>query len=631
MTTTNFSKYLVGAGILALTATSCSNEIDINPDVNPADGRKAYMTISLHDVNRGTRADGEEFDDSNYLDGDEAEYTINNARFFFFDEQGMYICESSVWNGHDMVGTDKDNFTLEGKTVVVLENLTSKANPTYMLTVLNGDGFEPSATLQATAESLCQYKNNGQFVMSTSSYFDGSDANHDDTYYYATKLTYDNFAEGTPTTDAEAAGLKPVDVYIERLAGKAELKYDKLGNEKKTVDGRVLYKVNATVSGNPNIEGGIDEGVTQLYIEILGWSLNGTAPDSYLSKQFAPEFSVAGNNPWKNWNNAGDHRSFWAKTLGYGDDQYELNYVTYSGIHNTTPDPDVYTTLVRYANEYAPVPSIYNKDGQIVPSKLTHVILKTRICDEDGGALDLVRGANGVLYHKTSYLKYILNNANIQKKLNLWYLTDKSDFEEVGRETLPNGDQKITYTATTKFSQMDERMVKLEATKTGTGMVKVVSNVVELKDANGGEFIWAVKNDDGTFSTVTEAEADALLTASLQGVTGNSDKGAMAYTGGASYYVIPIEHNSYVGKTALDNDGGFNYNLGYHGFIRNHWYQITLNKIEKIGYGVFDPGTGEGTDDGEKIIPTDPENPAFFVTANLKVLAWKIVNQSVDL
>lgn len=644
MNTTNLSKILLGAGVFALAATSCSNEIDVNPDFNPGSGRSAYLTVNLHDVNRGTRAgeNPEDFDDSNYQDGDKKEYEITNARFFFFDENGIYLCQSSVWNEGNEVGETTDNITLEGNTVVVLENLSANTNPTYMLTVLNGDNFEPSATLEATAQSLWQYKtNDGRFVMTTSSYFDNTvpaDPNHDNAYYYATKLSEANFAEGMPKEDTEnpgsfdMAGLTPVDVYVERLAGKVELLFDKLSNQTVTYtdknDGttHTLYQINATVAGNPNIEGGSQEGVTQLYIEILGWDINSTAPNSYFSKQFGSDFSIESNNPWKNWNNAVDHRSFWAKTVGYGKENFKLNHLTYSGIDNAE-DFNLSKLPVQYANEFATTPAVYNVDGQIISSKLTHVILKTRICDEKGNSLDLVRGANGVLYNKANYLQYILNNANIQGKLNLWYLADKTDAVEVSRETLENGDVKITYSSTAKFSQMNDKMAKLEATEgAGTGLIKVVSNIEGLKDENNEDYVWAVRNADGTFTTISYAEAHASLNTSLAAVTGNN---GMAYTGGASYYVIPIEHNSYVGKS--EADGRVNYNLGYHGFIRNHWYQITLNKIEKIGFGVFNPGEGTVENPGEEIIPNVPENPEFYVTANLKVLAWKIVSQDIDL
>lgn len=641
MTTTNFTKFFVGAGILALTATSCSNEIDVTPDNVGGNGRSAFMTVNLHDVNRGTRA-GEEFNDGKYDDGDESEYKIDNARFFFFDENGAYICESSVWNGHNMVGSTTDNITLEGKTVVVLENLTQKTNPTYMITVLNADGFTPAATLEATAESLWQYsitkevdgKEEKRFVMSSTSYL-GDKPNHVDRdedanmyTYFANKLTEDNFAEGTPSTTAE--GLKPVDVYIERLAGKVELKLDNLSNFKKTYtdeDGHdhTIYKINATVAGNLNAEGGIEEGVTELWIEILGWGLNGTNPASYLSKQFDTAWIPETANPWQDWNNPNDRRSFWAKSLGYGEKDYELNFITWPSIKNNK---------YNYANEYAALPSIYNADELLVdPSKLTHVLLKTNICDGNGKPLDLVRGANGVLYHKESYLKYILNNANIQlqKGLNMWYLTDKTDLVEVDRETLENGEVKITYASTAKFAQIDERMVTIDKSDLGTGLVKVVAGDLKtLKDDNGEAYVWAKKNDDGTFTTLTNDEGVAHLNGILSTVNGNkADSRAMAYTGGANYYTIPIEHNKYVDKTV--KEGGAKYNLGYYGFIRNHWYQISISKIEKVGYGLFNPGKDENDETAEKIIPVGPENPAFYVTANLKVLAWKIVQQGVDL
>lgn len=641
MTTTNFSKLLVGAGILALTATSCSNDIDLTPDTKPGDGRTAFMTINLHDVNRGTRAEGDEpttvpttpvnpiFDD-----GVEDEYTISSARFFFFDASGIYVSEAAVWNGSNMVAGPNDNITLEGNTVVVLENLTTNTNPRYMLTVLNGNGFESEATLEATRMKLTNWANTiedkTRFVMTTSSYFntDAADINHTDDYYYASILDEKNFVEGQPEFNGNNVvvgdDVTPVDVYVERLAGKVELDYTKLGNAIELADGRKIYKLNATVAGDPNNQGTIDEGVMDVYVEILGWDLNGTNPESYFSKNLD---DFKGANPWNNWNVGQFHRSYWAQSYGYNDkENHDLTYVKYGEI-SASPSNE---TSVRYANEFTTKPVNFLKDGKVIASELTHVVLKTRLCDKEGNDLDLVRGTNGVLFNKEDkvvtnaageevvyggYLSYVLQQANILNGLNVWYLTGSTS--DITTETLPDGSIKITTTTSNAFSQVGQDYVKLDKAPVGTGKVIVVPD----NDANQFEGkTWAKSNGDGTFTQITKEEAIAALTAALDIAT-NKGK-AEAFTGGASYYIIPIEHETSVGSADKE---------GYYGFVRNHWYRITINQLLTVGHGVFDPGTGEDDDEGEEIIPNTPEDPAYFVAANLKVLAWKIVNQGVDL
>lgn len=655
MTINSYAKLLAGVGALGL-LTACSNDI-VTPAPDAGESRTAMMTINLRDVNSGmgSRAEGDEAVNKDpYADGEAAEYQIKSARFFFYDASGTYMCEASAWNGGTM--DESQNITLNGNTVVVLEGLKKDAaNPKYMLTVLNGDGFNHEyLPLPEAAKKLYNWENEqnvanatdevtGRFVMTTSSYFDGGSTptgNHDDTYYYATVLEDSNFIEGGPDLGNNAYDQenlpKAVNVYVERLAAKVELDWSKLGNFI-TVDGRKLYKVNATVGGTGNDEGDENEGVKDVYVEILGWDLNATSKASYFSKNL-DEFSLNTTSLWDNWNNAGFHRSFWGKGIGYGENPntttapYDLNYINfYDGNEDNTPV--VNQASVRYANEYTNTPDIFaNAQGQIIPSKVSHVILKARVCDKNGNALNMVRGANGVYFlvenfenegglRKGGYLSYVLGHANTVNNLNIWYLVEAKG--ETKTETLEDGSTKITYTKESVFNQVDASMVKLAKSGLGTGRVKVVPNLPETR--NDVTMVYAYRNADGTFTTFADLDAATAALETALSVGENNGK-AMAYTGGASYYTIPIEHEITVGKTA---SGIFK--EGYYGLVRNHWYKLTINKLVTVGSGLFEPGTGTETDQGEEIIPNDPEDPNMHVLANLKVLTWKIVNQNVEL
>ena len=87
------------------------------------------------------------------------------------------------------------------------------------------------------------------------------------------------------------------------------------------------------------------------------------------------------------------------------------------------------------------------------------------------------------------------------------------------------------------------------------------------------------------------------------------------------YYAIPIEH---LLKRA---SSGTDIVEGNYGVVRNHWYTVTVDKILRLGTGVFQPGEG-----GELIIPsTKPEDPTYYLGARINILSWKIVHQNVDL
>lgn len=88
-----------------------------------------------------------------------------------------------------------------------------------------------------------------------------------------------------------------------------------------------------------------------------------------------------------------------------------------------------------------------------------------------------------------------------------------------------------------------------------------------------------------------------------------NNKTMSQWTDGKCYYYVNVEH--------FGTEG---YDVG---IVRNHWYDITLNSIKGLGTPVFDP-TAE-------IDPDRPEEENYYVAAEVKILKWKMVSQSVDL
>lgn len=94
---------------------------------------------------------------------------------------------------------------------------------------------------------------------------------------------------------------------------------------------------------------------------------------------------------------------------------------------------------------------------------------------------------------------------------------------------------------------------------------------------------------------------------------------ATAYNGGLMYYNIPIEHlnNGAITENGIIPEAKY-------GVVRNHHYVVTVDKLEKIGKGIFD---GD-----EKIVPgDDPDGDIYYVGAKINILSWKIVSQNVEL
>lgn len=586
--------------LAALAMVGCSSDEIVDNGGNNSGkftGDVAYMTVNIQDVNttRSTTDGGYEF-------GDADEHAVNNARFFFFDANGTFVTEASVWRGGED-GTNSPNGNIEyiGKNVIVLDNLTEKGLPSYLLTVLNAPAFEAKATLKETAESLTQWASTveGNFVMSTSSYLSGS-AEHDK-FCYATEVKPTDFKkQPVPTTGPELG----VTVYVERLAAKVELG---LGDAFKATATNGMYKITATVAGNPNDEENPnDKGTTDLYVKFDGWALNATAKESYLSKQL--ESSWLTTAPFTNWCIKDDFRSYWAKSYVYGKTPNAdvLNYMKQSELaENGMEGP-------KYCNENTNKASIISQgegaQKTLISSAVTSVLVKATICDEKGNGLDLVR-YNGLMFKKDDFMQYVLNTIDLGAgKLNLWVKTDV---------TVDNGDE--TTTTTTTYKQIGAESVKLGYKGDNASNVVVKSNLKETDDA-GETITYYYKEDDAYTAYESYEAAQTALDNLLTNVTIIGE----AFTGGAMYYNIPIEHLNAPLGTAFDGT-----QEGYYGVVRNHWYKLTINSLVNLGHGLFVPEDGEEIEE-VPIVPEDPKD-AYYLGAQINILSWKIVNQSVDL
>lgn len=564
---------------------ACTNDESLVPD-NPKTftGDEAYMSVRLADVgsvtSRGTSpSPGFEY-------GTADEHSVKTAHFYFYDGKKVFVAEGSAWNGGEAVTTPEGgNIEFKSNTVVELKGLTQKNYPKYMVTVLNKTGdFKPGNTLDEMEKILSDgdgvgiwntVDNVNYFTMSTTSY-----KHSDATPYFVTEVKEENFS---PESIAETNIPNPVTVYVERLAAKVTVKV----SDALVADENGRYKITATVAGNGNVGTDGKPAAEDLYVKLLGWKLNATAKHSNMMKNIDASWTDRFGSDAKGftWNDANNYRSYWGKSYNYG-------LVAADGTY-----PDAFlaittTDFLDYVNLNDPVAlgeSSYcaenTNTGEIVsanfPSAVTSVLLSAKVCDKDGNALDLVR-YNGVLYTKTAFLNYVLNVVNTQNKLNYWTTVDNKN-----------------------YTQIDSKFVKLE--DVSDGVVKVVFAMPE-----GVTTVYS-KNGEA-YTPVTDF---TNLNTALAGVATD----AVGYDGGLMYYNIPIEH--------LNNDeittenGKKTIPEAKYGVVRNHHYVITIDKLENMGHGIFDPN--------EEIVPDDEDKDTYYVGANINILSWKIVEQNVEL
>lgn len=564
-------------GLFACAALSaCSNDesgIAPNDDPKVFTGDEAYMTVRLADAGSNTRATGGDFE---YGTDEQA---VANAHFYFYDENGVFVVQGNAWNGGNPSGDPVGNIEFTSNTLVVLKGLTKKAYPKYMVTVLNKpQNFVHGTTLTEMKAALADNASEGifnaisgtnYFTMSTTSY--AKETGWEDNYF-VTEIKEENFSL-EPITGTFA---NPVTIYVERLAAKVSLMLDdELKAEK--INGKDYYKIKATVAGDPNA-GDDNIAAENLYIELLGWKLNATAKKSRIVKNI--------NKDWQDsdfgfsWNAAGNHRSHWGQSFNYGQSGYPTNaseaaaseYLNYVSLE----DGIVEIGKSAYCPENTNTSTIVSAN---FPSAVTSILLKARMCDKDGNALNLLR-YNGLLFQQDTFLEYVLNILNSRNELNVWYAT--------------------TDGSGTTYTQIGKDYVEL---------VNVADGELKVVFTNPSSTTLYSKGSGDTYTEITDFDG---LNTSLADVSA----GAVGYNGGLMYYNIPIEH-----LNNADITNGVIPEAKY-GVVRNHRYVVTINKLENMGKGIYD--------ETEVIVPGE-DVETYFVGANINILSWKIVNQGVDL
>lgn len=575
------NKLFLGLFVCA-TLGACSNEeseIIPNDTPNVFTGDKAYINVRLADAGSLTRATEGDFE---YGINEQA---VKNAYFYFYDADGVFVTQGDVWTGGNAsTATPAENIEFASNNVVVLKGLDKKSYPKYMVAVLNKpDNFVYGETLDEMQTVLADNNAEGiyypettnsvttnYFTMSTTSYTDTNRAK-----YFVTEVNEENFSL-EPITDVSAI-TNVMTVYVERLAAKVTLNVsDEL---EKDVNGR--YPIKVTVAGEDNSAGSGNIASEDLYVELLGWKLNATAKKSYMVKNIDATWTDIGLG--FTWNRAVNYRSHWGKSFNYGFSGYPENAEVISDNSEYLNYVDLEDGLAElgssaYCAENTNTSSIVTANFS---SAVTSILLKAKVCDVNGNALDLVR-YSGVLFKQDSFLDYVLSVLKAKNQLDVWY--------EDGQDDMGN----------TKYTQIGREYVKLE--NVGDGKVKVVftnEHATSLYTGDGSNY------SDQIIATLNEhlsaASADAI-----------------AYNGGLMYYNIPIEHlnNSEVAENGTIPEAKY-------GVVRNHHYVVTINKLEKIGKGIF------GED--EKIVPGGPDDDTYYVGAKINILSWKIVSQNVEL
>lgn len=606
-----FKSILMGcAAMLAFSACS-SDEPAQSPGTQPDDSKSTlYLDVNIKSNSPGSRATSDGWQSG-------TEHEVKDAGFYFFDKDGYYVTEAHVWQG-GKEDASNDNVEFFGNQKLEVKGLNKDNLPKYLLTVLNiPNDFTPKRTIEETVAQEVNYKvtKDGKtyYVMTTSSFGPTdkqvSDKKYDRTRPYVNMLQDTDFKTDA-TTDEETVR---VNIYVERLAVKFTLDYSKDIKDTMGEDGCPVISLKVDINDAVNTQ----PTETNLYIKLYGFGLTGTEKKSKISKDisgFLP--ATGGTNPWERWCDCDNYRSYWGKSVSYNkqiiiDDakNFTLDYWYFKDVKTSFSTGAVYCLENTNTKD-----KIVSQKGILMPAKVTNLVIGAQVFKDS----ECNTPANDIVYYNDKYWeraefrKYILSRLNDNGKLNFYKYS--------GSEETPDGTQKEHFI---QVGEGDIHLVDADSISTGYTVVKCTK---ELKDTE----LWRMTVVDGkeTFVKYTTQETPhKQLEANLATLVNNSIR-ANVLKEGIMFYNIPVEHlNDFVSnenrkKFMVENEGNY-------GVVRNHWYQITVNSISRLGQGIFEPSTGETN--GEPIIPENPENEKYGVNATINVLSWKIVSQTEDL
>ena len=543
-----------GACACALMA-GCSNDDVAESSIQTNTDEELYMAVRIVAANDGmSRA---EPGTPEFEDGSETEGAVTSGVFYFYDENGNCVAKG-VNNSLSVSSQTPENDNIErvSEAVIILNDVA--ATPTEVIAVLNGDanalddvasdGTITSKTKDEAMKALVNgsgaYKNNEHFVMTSSTYNDGTGV------CCAIPISTVNLQK-----TEELAKQHPVDIYVERLAAKVQL------TEK---DGKATINdvEDVNINGTSN---------STLHIAVKGWGLSAINKSGYYLKNLDDSWN--NTTLWSGWNVAGNHRSYWAKDPNYSSsdapvyptdyndyasknsgsaptitNSSSLEYLTYARLDKNMTDNNIAYCL---ENTMDVTTLAYNAANtpKVNAAAVTHILIAATVYadGDDGQTKQTLYRYKGFFYNEANY-----KNATL---LDLQAVT---------------GDlYKKTENGVTTYTQIGADDITIE--NKGDGKVNI-------KLANADE-IWYTTEDKSQYTQYTGNVTSQINNLSL----------ADGFKNGMMYYCVPIEH--------LNTTAGA---VGSYGVVRNHWYQLTLESISGLGTAVYDPD--------EEIIPNyNPE------------------------
>lgn len=217
------------------------------------------------------------------------------------------------------------------------------------------------------------------------------------------------------------------------------------------------------------------------------------------------------------------------------------------------------------------------ENTNIAANDRTKVIVKARLVDENDNAVEVVNWL-GKEYVGEDYLKIVVANTLKEKYFS-------------------STDGKI-------FSSLEPEDLRCVTRDSNVEKAYYVDFQLSTDADYGVNKKWYVKSANGEYNFISYAEMDAQLM---------DVHPALVYNDGMTYYYTDIRH--------LANDTT---KVGAYGVVRNHVYKVNITNIDGFGTPIYD-----GSQDFVEV--ETPEEIYTYVSAQINILSWRIVDRNYDL
>lgn len=547
----------------ALMMTACGSDNDIEGGATNPGGDAQYLAVNI--VNVGTTPTRAL--EGTYEDGSDEESKINKIRFYFFHSDGSpYILarttqDDANWLEQTAVNNGKD--TPNGIEQITKSILVIKgvtnSAPSKMIAIVN-PGSLTSTTLGTGKKTLAELTN-----PVVDSKFNVSAAGTIQEFVMSNSV----YATSEKATICENS----ISGYVATDQATAEAKPVDIYVE------RVSAKVKATLTGTGFIDGASKWGAGKsgikvgeclnhdIYAVVDGWGVADENTKANLVKQIDANWTSLGFTPWTT---ADYHRSFWETSVAFAA---ATNVCANYKFTEFTKQPNEFLyTLPNTSATAIPATSTSPTDPTKYKNDRTKFLLTAHLMYKDGTSW---KNAELCTYKGIDYLGVDKLKTHIALESGYYV------------ETAPGAG---TYTRITA----DDITFKKAIGKADYLVVPTIDDTKTYYQNTGSE---ASPN----WTPVTGTAANTAL----------ANETAQVRTEGKTYYFIPIKH------LGTDNT------IAEYGIVRNHIYDVKVNKIAGFGTPVCHPD--------EVIIPTMPEDQSTYLAARINVLQWRVVSQDVNL